>query len=603
MQREPWYSVLFELYDKVFVKSEALFSRSWNCTTEAAFFRMNQKKWFCQRGTSCLGFMIAWNSLERGRKEVKFVLMVTDDTLQDEWEVVCAKRYIYENELPIHIKQVPFRADGAGSFRSKLHRSIQPYWFAWTGIVESSYTLTPAGDGKTGLDGTFGRTGEALKTSCDKGNSYSNTQEILIAFEESEGVTATKMLGFLPERGNRFCCELTVSIDSVLRTVLDPLTGSIRAYKHSGYGSGIPIDPHDSTFYHGAKKQPKDADNIELTRNLVTEEILKYLVTNDPAVVEAVTHELALFCTSNSLTLLSLAPNAAMFEVIPDCSDILASVNMKESLKGAGLSAPGEGKDTVQQRGKRRVRRAEALNEKKMQQIETTRTKKKESGIWLCDARCPKTQRYCTADFLTENWHDKHVATGQHRFLTGIRAKDKLIIMASEAGGILAAGTRPNRMAGSTKAYEPAEKYAPGERAAICYDLYNRKEGVQPYKKPKKLVSTLEELFKRDAKLDEYRMREEMSKMIDPADSGLMFCFSKRGAQPPPGSTKGSKKYRDWAGCQVCKKKPCTCNGMLLSVDPIRGWISAQTQKRKKADKSNKRKRSADDDKGNDEQS
>jgi hypothetical protein len=128
-----------------------------------------------------------------------------------------------------------------------MQRCIQPYWLAWTGIVELSYTLTPAGDGKTGLDGTFGRTGEALKTSCDKGNSYGNAQEILAAFEKSEGVTGTTMLAFLPNRSNRFRCELSVSIESVLRTELDPLTGSIRAFKHSGYGSGIIGEPFDRT--------------------------------------------------------------------------------------------------------------------------------------------------------------------------------------------------------------------------------------------------------------------------------------------------------------------------------------------------------------------
>jgi hypothetical protein len=585
----------------------------------AAFFRMNQKKWFGQRGTSCLGFMIAWNSDEVGKKDVKFVMMVTDDTLQDEWEVACAKKYIYENELPLHIKQVHFRADGAGCFRSRLHRSIQPYWLSWTGIVESSYTLTPAGDGKTGLDGTFGRTGEALKTSCDKGNSYGNAQEILVAFEKSEGVTGTTMLGFLPERSNRFCCELSVSIESVLRTELDPLTGSSRAYKHSGYGSGIPISPPDSFFYHGSKKKSKNADKIELTRDLVTEEILQYLghgipdpgpdaVPGDnllklaPDIVSAVTQGLASGCKSRSLPLLHLAPNPAMFEVMPFCSSIFTSVNMKESLRGAGLSKPGEGKDTVQQRHKRRVNRAEAKNEKKLLQIETTRKAKKDSGIWLCGAQCPTTQRYCSAEFLTEGGHDIHVAAKKHTLPVGIRAKDKLILLASEAGGVLAAGSRPNRMAGSTKAYKPSEKDASGEHAAICYERYNRKEGVQAYQKPKKLVSTLEELFNREPKLDEYRMREEMSKMIDPVDKGLMFCFSKRGEQPPPGTSKTSKNYRMWAGCQVCKKKPCTCNGMLLSLDQIRGWISARTQKRKKADKSKKRKRSADDDEQNDEQ-
>ena len=41
---------------------------------------------------------------EKGLKDVSFVMVVTDDVLQDEHEVACAKAQMYNNHLPGHIK-------------------------------------------------------------------------------------------------------------------------------------------------------------------------------------------------------------------------------------------------------------------------------------------------------------------------------------------------------------------------------------------------------------------------------------------------------------------------------------------------------------------
>ena len=103
----------------------------------ACFFRENQQRWFGKRGTSCIGFMIVTNSTDpavraKGIKEVKFVMMLTDDTVQDEWEVACAKYEICTNHLPEGIKRVCFHSDGAGNFRSVFHKLVQPLWKIWT---------------------------------------------------------------------------------------------------------------------------------------------------------------------------------------------------------------------------------------------------------------------------------------------------------------------------------------------------------------------------------------------------------------------------------------------------------------------------------------
>jgi hypothetical protein len=228
----------------------------------ACFFRENQKKWFGKRGTSMLGFMIATNSTDpeakaQGIKDVTFVMMLTDDSLQDEWAVTCAKAYVYQYELPAHITKAHFVSDGAGCFKSKLHRCLQPFWKHWTGIDEISLRVTPAGDGKSSLDGMFGRTNSVLHSSADSGNSYYNADTIKEAVGLSDGLSATKFLVYGPDRSNQVKAELAgIDCRMILTTLLDPNRAdndnTSLAYKHSGYGKGILIDPtRQATFLFG----------------------------------------------------------------------------------------------------------------------------------------------------------------------------------------------------------------------------------------------------------------------------------------------------------------------------------------------------------------
>lgn len=162
---------------------EAVVTSDYKMKILACFFRENQKKWFGKRGSPTLGFMIVTNPKDieakaKGVKDVTFVMMVTNDGTQDDWAVACGKAYIYQNHLPDYIKKVIFIADGAGCFKSKLHRAIQGFWKVWTGIEEKKYRLTPAGDGKTCLDGMFGRMSTILSTSVDAGASYYNMETV-----------------------------------------------------------------------------------------------------------------------------------------------------------------------------------------------------------------------------------------------------------------------------------------------------------------------------------------------------------------------------------------------------------------------------------------
>ena len=97
-----------------------------------------------------------------------------------------------------------------------------------------------------------------------------------------------------------------------------------------------------------------------------------------------------------------------------------------------------------------------------------------------------------------------------------------------------------------------------GEVQARCQGRFNlKKDRINNYRKPKRLLQELKTLFDIEPKLRPHEMKERMAAMIDPAaDGGLYLCYSKR-----------------------------ETNGMLLSEDTIIQWIGSETQKRKKSSK------------------
>jgi hypothetical protein len=214
----------------------------------SCFYRETQKKWFGKRGTNLLGFMITTNSPDKadklqGVKDVQFVFMVTDDSLTDAWEVACAKAMVYEEFLPDHVKKVRFWTDGAGCFKSKTHRVFQPFWKHWTGVDEIELRITPAGNGKSQLDGSFGRLNFVLHGAVDEGQSYYDASTILNAISHSNGLAATKVQAFLPDRSRQVKGDIEgIRFESVLLTLLEPnrdeKDNSVHAFHHSGYGRG-----------------------------------------------------------------------------------------------------------------------------------------------------------------------------------------------------------------------------------------------------------------------------------------------------------------------------------------------------------------------------
>jgi hypothetical protein len=129
--------------------NKAIVTSDYKMKILSCFFREDQNKWFGKWGTSLLDFMITTNSTNeetkaKELKEVTFVMMVTNDCLQDDWDMACANIVVHMECLPKHIKKVHFVLDGAGCFKSQLHLALQPFWILWTGVDEIVCMITTA---------------------------------------------------------------------------------------------------------------------------------------------------------------------------------------------------------------------------------------------------------------------------------------------------------------------------------------------------------------------------------------------------------------------------------------------------------------------------
>ena len=184
--------------------------------------------------------------------------------------------------------------------------------------------------------------------------------------------------------------------------------------------------------------------------------------------------------------------------------------------------------------------------------MEETRQEKKNCGLFLCDARCPVNNRYCSGVFLDELNYNNHIQKNKHNFPTGMRARDWILKKASDPGGLVATGSRIDRSIRTVTGTIVASTNIIPEMMARCKGQFNRKEAATPYKKPAKLVDILEDLYYQEPKLNAKAMKEVMSKMQD-NDGGLLFSWKKR-----------------------------FINGLLLTESQITSWINIQTQKKKK---------------------
>jgi hypothetical protein len=104
------------------------------------------------------------------------------------------------------------------------------------------FRISVRGGGKTALDGAFGKMNQVVRSAVNDGSSYWNAETYKGAFEDSGGLTATNLYVVAPDRKKRMFGNMRgVSMESVLRTVLDPQDMSLQAYQHSDYGPGFKI--------------------------------------------------------------------------------------------------------------------------------------------------------------------------------------------------------------------------------------------------------------------------------------------------------------------------------------------------------------------------
>ena len=444
-------------------------------------------------------------------------MMVTDDTLQDENQVIAGKKLLYKEHLPEHIKKVHFVSDGAGCYKSKLHRTIQPFYKIWTGVEEVTLRISPAGDGKTNLDGRYGTLNFALSKGVNQGGSYWNAETVIQVAKDAGGVAATEFVLFEPDRSMQLSVKLIHSMDSVLLTIYDPDTQAIDAFKHSSYGSGLEIDSVKDISFFVKTDEGKEAIALYTDEGEMNTEEIK--------------------------------------RIEPKCRLQEKTRTLKSELPSF-LARSGEGKYDANVMAEKSRNRVENRVNKKKLSLEEIRQAKRDAGLYLCNAKCPLSSRYCRAVFLDEWRYNKHVTKDKHDFPKGMTSKDLLVKMASDPGGIVAAGSRVDRSIRTLIGPIVSSTHPKAERMARCFGQFNRVEGRPAYRKTKKLEEVLETLFYNGVKLDATAMRKRMKSMRDvDGDGGLMFSHRKR-----------------------------FTNGTLLKEGQITSWVSTRTQEKRKED-------------------
>jgi hypothetical protein len=559
----------------------------WKMKILSAFFRENQGRFFGKRGTSLIGHMLIRNSEDadaraKGLKDVRFVFLVTDDGAQDEWEVICAKAFVFQHY--VQTPKVLSQSDGAGCFSSKLNRIVTPFWEAWTGVVELENRISPRGGGKTGLDSGYGKMNHVQSNAVNAGASYWNAETYQAAFEMGGGLTATSLIVWECDRSNQFWGDFrNLSIESVLRTVFNPLDLSMRAYKHSDFGSGFKIRQSNMFCFDSVKdarrKMPKFKEptgSVPMV-SCVASHIRMYLGWStkiQKSLVKILNKIKCPIYALNGVEVTKRRPRTIRNQKNRH--------NKKENFKSYKAPA-GQGANHANQRAARKLTRMETKQQKQeLAEVEES-AKVRAAQLFWCECRCPKTGRRCKAKFRHKQYYNKHVHAGKHSFPSGVGALSELAYQASNPGGSLAVGSRPDRNSTSLfcKIVE-ASADTLGIDHAICYRKFNRKEDQPAYHKPDRLRAEMLRLFQigqdgTSPMLNAGSMQNELKKMRDPKDGGLMFCYSKRGSYP-----RGQL-------CNLCKQKPCDCNGMMPPVWMCQQFINTQTQEKKKKDKGAKR--------------
>lgn len=215
------------------------------------YYRENQKKFFGKRGTSCLGFLVLSNA--DGKEQMvdhTYILLFSDDTTQDASFVASGKAFVYNEILPalfpsdVGTINVQFESDGAGCFNSSALIACQSLWYSWTdGKVEEVECRTSVnGDGKTTLDGFFGKAGRDLRKAVDNGAPDVTNAATCVQALATRPNNTGDLVNFLPDRGQQTFENSTKALTHYYQIKLDRDANCLICKRHSGFGDGITID-------------------------------------------------------------------------------------------------------------------------------------------------------------------------------------------------------------------------------------------------------------------------------------------------------------------------------------------------------------------------
>ena len=215
----------------------------------AMYLRETKQQFFGKRGTSCLGFLIMTNTQRRdGKHDVMYFLFFSDDTQQDANYVLAAKHYIYSNVLPglfpdgTEIK-VHFESDGAGCFNCTLLKATMPFWKDWTGVEEMTIRVSVSGDGKSSLDGLFGKLrNNFIDAVNNRVTDIYSADTCLAACQKGAGIEGASVAVLELDRKYDLATQKTIPRLTESHLIeMDRANNQLLTYTNSGYGAARPI--------------------------------------------------------------------------------------------------------------------------------------------------------------------------------------------------------------------------------------------------------------------------------------------------------------------------------------------------------------------------
>ena len=414
---------------------EAVVTCDYKMKILSAYYRENQAKFFGKKGTSCLGFMIARNADDGSTsKDVTFVMCCTADCLQDSHAILCAKQLVYSSLLPDGTTHVTFRSDGAGCFASELSRCAQPHWERWAGVTESVYRVSPAGAGKSNLDGMFGRLKKMLDDAVDSGASFWDASTIVETADAAGGMPATTFLEYTPSRGaKQLSAELPSSAPKVatfMRTTLSDDGAALECTQYTGYDSPVMVDWRTAVRSMAGSPMPEK------------DKLKEELEDRDEATAGS-KHTLVLRLgeAAGAEEGAEGAVAYAQLAVGPPAPEYSATQGENKRAAEVALHKPkGEGDGNEAARQLKRARTVKAKAARGAVAAEELTEARMEAGLMCCSAECPEPKRKC--EFITQQkaHYEAHVSgrVGHHTWVqraghggSGVNAREVIVRLAA----------------------------------------------------------------------------------------------------------------------------------------------------------------------------